>query len=156
MSNNTRSVSVRMDANSPEANWWLKQSDREFSMQCIIDLAQQYYGKNADLKMIAIKQMRLANQNHVNKQVTLPDIKNITKEDDRKSYQIIPNKNNSNYAAPQEYSTDLNHKEKEEVKKPTTPINQPDSDINAALFGSENKDNSQAKTRNPRDFRDFM
>lgn len=154
MSNNTRSVSVRMDANSPEANWWLKQSDREFSMQCIIDLAQQYYGKNADLKMIAIKQMRLANQNHVNKQVTLPNTKNIAKEDDRQTHQIIPDK--LNHATHREYSTDLNHKEKEEIKKPTAPINQQDNDINTALFGSENKDTSQAKKRNPRDFRDFM
>lgn len=151
MSNNTRSVSVRMDANSPEANWWLKQSDREFSMQCIIDLAQQYYGKNADLKMIAIKQMRLANQNHVNHQIKLPNTKNITKKDERQSSQIIPNDNE-----PKEYSTNLNHKEKEEIKKTITQTDQPDNDINTALFGSENKDNSQSKVRDPRDFRDFM
>lgn len=151
MSNNTRSVSVRMDANSPEANWWLKQSDREFSMQCIIDLAQQYYGKNADLKMIAIKQMRLANQNHVNHQVKSPNIKNINKKDEQQSSQIIPNDNE-----PKEYSTNLNHKEKEEIKKTITQTDQPDNDINAALFGSENNDNSQPKARDPRDFRDFM
>lgn len=50
-------TNVRMDANSPLGQWWRHQSDRDFSMQVLVQLANQKFGHNVDLKAYSLKQM---------------------------------------------------------------------------------------------------
>lgn len=50
-------TNVRMDANSPLGQWWRHQSDRDYSMQVLVQLANQKFGKNVDLKAYSLQQM---------------------------------------------------------------------------------------------------
>lgn len=57
MSSEPSYTNVRMDANSPLGQWWRHQSDRDYSMQVLVQLANQKFGENVDLKAYSLQQM---------------------------------------------------------------------------------------------------
>lgn len=67
-------TNVRMNADSKEAKWWLHQSDREFAMQILVQIANRKYGENADL--IKVSRQRMIEGPDVNNIVEQPMIKN--------------------------------------------------------------------------------
>ena len=68
MANEPSYTNVRMDANSPLGQWWRHQSDRDYSMQVLVQLANQKFGKNVDLKAYSLQQMINGNVNSVGNQ----------------------------------------------------------------------------------------
>lgn len=155
-------TNVRMNADSKEAKWWLHQSDREFAMQILVQIANRKYGENADL--IKISRQRMIEGPDVNNIVEQPMIKNPAPQEG------IINRTNEYHNKVTLSTTEEPAEEKApakptpkpepqaEVQKPTETVtdnNDDDDAINDALFGddtaSEPKETHQSSGNSFRD-----
>ena len=159
----TKYTNVRMNADSKEAKWWLHQSDREFAMQILVQIANRKYGENADL--IKISRQRMIEGPDVNSTVEQPMIKNPAPQEG------IISKTNEYHNKVTLSTTEDPAEEKTapakptpkpepqaEVQKPTETVtdnNDDDDSINDALFGddtaSEPKETHQSSGNSFRD-----
>lgn len=156
-------TNVRMNADSKEAKWWLHQSDREFAMQILVQIANRKYGENADL--IKISRQRMIEGPDVNSTVEQPMIKNQAPQEG-----IVGRTNEyhnkvtlSTTEEPAEEKTapakpTPKSEPQAEVQKPTESVtdnNDDDDAINDALFGddtaSEPKETHQSSGNSFRD-----
>ena len=156
-------TNVRMNADSKEAKWWLHQSDREFAMQILVQIANRKYGENADL--IKISRQRMIEGPDVNSTVEQPMTKNQAPREG------IISKTNEYHNKVTLSTTEDPAEEKTTPAKPTPkPESQPeaqeptetvtdnndnDDSINDALFGddtaSEPKETHQSSGNSFRD-----
>lgn len=156
-------TNVRMNADSKEAKWWLHQSDREFAMQILVQIANRKYGENADL--IKISRQRMIEGPDINSTVEQPMIKNPAPQEG------IINRTNEYHNKVTLSTTEEPAEEKTvpakptpkpepqaEAQKPTKTVtdnNDDDDAINDALFGddtsSEPKETHQSSGNSFRD-----
>ena len=156
-------TNVRMNADSKEAKWWLHQSDREFAMQILVQIANRKYGENADL--IKVSRQRMIEGPDVNNIVEQPMIKNPAPQEG------IVGKTNEYHNKVTLSTTEEPAEEKAVPAKPTpkpepqaevqeatetvTDNNDNDDAINDALFGddtaSEPKETHQSSGNSFRD-----
>lgn len=156
-------TNVRMNADSKEAKWWLHQSDREFAMQILVQIANRKYGENADL--IKVSRQRMIEGPDVNNNIEQQAIKNPEPQEG-----IISETNEyhnkvtlSTTEDPAEEKTTPakptpKPESKPEAQEPTETVtdnNDNDDAINDALFGddtaSEPKETHQSSGNSFRD-----
>lgn len=165
----TKYTNVRMNADSKEAKWWLHQSDREFAMQILVQIANRKYGENADL--IKISRQRMIEGPDVNSTVEQPMIKNpapregiVSKTNEYHNKVTLstteePAENPAEEkTAPAKPTPKPEPESQPEVQKPTETVtdnNDDDDSINDALFGddtaSEPKETHQSSGNSFRD-----
>ena len=156
-------TNVRMNADSKEAKWWLHQSDREFAMQILVQIANRKYGENADL--IKVSRQRMIEGPDINSTSEQPMIKNPAPQEG------IVGKTNEYHNKVTLSTTEEPAEEKAVPAKPTpkpeskpeaqeatetvTDNNDNDDAINDALFGddtaSEPKETHQSSGNSFRD-----
>lgn len=152
-------TNVRMNADSKEAKWWLHQSDREFAMQILVQIANRKYGENADL--IKISRQRMIEGPDVNNTVEQPMIKNPAPQEGIVS-KTNEYHNKVTLSTTEEKTAPAKPTPKPEpqaeVQKPTETVtdnNDDDDSINDALFGddtaSEPKETHQSSGNSFRD-----
>lgn len=158
-------TNVRMNADSKEAKWWLHQSDREFAMQILVQIANRKYGENADL--IKISRQRMIEGPDVNNIVEQPMIKNPapqegiigrTNEYHNKVTLSTTEEPAEEKTAPAKPTPKPKPESQPEAQKPTEAVtdnNDDDDAINDALFGddtaSEPKETHQSSGNSFRD-----
>ena len=156
-------TNVRMNADSKEAKWWLHQSDREFAMQILVQIANRKYGENADL--IKVSRQRMIEGPDVNGEQ--PMIKNQapqegivgkTNEYHNKVTLSTTEEPAEEKTAPAKPTPKSEPEPQAEVQKPTETVtdnNDDDDSINDALFGddtaSEPKETHQSSGNSFRD-----
>lgn len=158
-------TNVRMNADSKEAKWWLHQSDREFAMQILVQIANRKYGENADL--IKISRQRMIEGPDVNNIVEQPMIKNPAPQEG------IINRTNEYHNKVTLSTTEEPAEEKTapakptpkpepqaEVQKPTETVtdnNDDDDAINDALFGDDTtSESNKTQQSSGNSFRDKL
>lgn len=155
MANEPSYTNVRMDANSPLGQWWRHQSDRDYSMQVLVQLANQKFGKNVDLKAYSLQQMINSNVNSVSNQSAnqLADkpAHIPTKETNHVLHQAAVNQPEAH----QPVNTD-NAQPESSTSQPTEQRsdNSHQALIQDALFGGNSK--PQKKTKSGKSFRDQL
>lgn len=151
-------TNVRMDANSPLGQWWRHQSDRDFSMQVLVQLANQKFGHNVDLKAYSLKQMINDNNKPLINHPAKPTTQTNTDE-----------KNSVASPKPDEIRQQ-NHQPKAEpvVTKQQTAVQSPDAQtktnesendqklIADALFGDSQAANKPKPHKKGQSFRDQL
>lgn len=90
MANEPSYTNVRMDANSALGQWWRHQSDRDYSMQVLVQLANQKFGKNVDLKAYSLQQMINGNAAPLASQPQTPVTTNPNTEPETKTVDHNP------------------------------------------------------------------
>lgn len=167
MANEPSYTNVRMDANSALGQWWRHQSDRDYSMQVLVQLANQKFGKNVDLKAYSLQQMINGNAAPLASQAQtptaeIPESKPANRTVNDQPVQPAPDELQSTQkpapkpaAAPNRQPTVT-----QTAAQPTTPNNAsaaPDDDmlVHDALFGGAAK--PVKKARKPgQSFRDQL
>lgn len=156
-------TNVRMKADSPEGQWWQHQTDRDYAMQVLVQLANHMYGKNADLKKYSLEKM-------IQKQPSIPEqivsLKNSTAPSNPLS---VLEKPKAFVGGPTHQSVQLDAENAPQrsttVPENQTPANKESSStetndtLNNALFGDNNDDQPITKSNNQKkqgSFRDKL
>lgn len=138
---------VKMDRNSAAGQWWLNQSDREFSMEILTKLANKLYGNNKDLKEVAL--------NRVMNRLDTDIVPATTKE---KPTVSTANKAQATTNEPTLEKPVKNTSEK--ANEPTTTFQKTktddNSDVSDALFGDEPTQPAKHTDVSHKNFRDLM
>lgn len=158
-------TNVRMNADSKEAKWWLHQSDREFAMQILVQIANHKYGENADL--IKVSRQRMIEGPDVNNTIEQPMIKNpapregiVSKTNEYHNKVTLSTTEDpaEEKTAPAKPTPKPEPESKPEAQEPTETVtdnNDNDDAINDALFGddtvSEPKETHQSPGNSFRD-----
>lgn len=158
-------TNVRMKADSPEGQWWQHQTDRDYAMQVLVQLANYMYGENADLKKYSLEKM-IQKQPSIPKQTISPN--NATVPSNPFS---VPEKSEIFVSGPTTHQS-VQLDAKNAPQKPiTTPENQTlankesssaetDDTLSNALFGDDNDDqpitDKSTNQKQPGSFRDKL
>lgn len=157
-------TNVRMKADSPEGQWWQHQTDRDYAMQVLVQLANHMYGENADLKKYSLEKM-IQKQPSIPKQVV--SLNSATVPSNPLS---VPEKPEVFVSGPTHQSVQLDAKNAPQ-KPITTPENQTlankesssaetDDTLSNALFGDDNDDqpitDKSTNQKQPGSFRDKL
>lgn len=166
-------TNVRMKADSPEGIWWQNQTDRDYAMQVLIQLANQKYGTNTDLKKYSLEKM--IDQQTENTQIAAKnDVISSSKEELDKQEQeklqkeikpLVKEKPDYNDGINQpSYKDGINQQSNitSDDTQPPTIKKLPDqkNDVSQALFGDDNEENTNTSNKEkefkPGGFRDRL
>ena len=155
-------TNVRMKADSPEGIWWQNQTDRDYAMQVLIQLANQKYGTNTDLKKYSLEKMIDQHTGNTQPTAKADVISNSKEELDKQEQERLQKetqpltKIDNNHGINQQINTSP------ETTQPPTIKKLPDekNDVSQALFGDDNEDNTNTPNKEkefkPGGFRDRL
>lgn len=156
-------TNVRMKADSPEGQWWQHQTDRDYAMQVLVQLANQRYGKNVDLKSFSLEKMIDQEPTHqpqaptssAPSQTTTPQV--TEPEPKHQETKIEIPKPLQQPTEPEAISAPA------DMPRPTVRIQSEETaethpDLNNALFGDDSDDNEEPPAPQPKNgsFRDKL
>lgn len=157
-------TNVRMKADSPEGIWWQNQTDRDYAMQVLIQLANQKYGTNTDLKKYSLEKM--IDQQTGNTQIsTKNDVISSSKEElDKQEQEKLQKEIKPLVIKKPDYNDGINQQSNitSDDTQPPTIKKLPDqkNDVSQALFGNDNEENTDTSNKEkefkPGGFRDRL
>lgn len=157
-------TNVRMKADSPEGIWWQNQTDRDYAMQVLIQLANQKYGTNTDLKKYSLEKM--IDQQSGNTQIaTKKDVISSSKEElDKQEQERLQKEIKPLVKESPGYKDGINQQSNitSDDTQPPTIKKLPDqkNDVSQALFGDDNEENTNTSNKEkefkPGGFRDRL
>lgn len=157
-------TNVRMKADSPEGIWWQNQTDRDYAMQVLIQLANQKYGTNTDLKKYSLEKM--IDQQTGNTQIsTKNDVISSSKEElDKQEQEKLQKEIKPLVKKKPDYNDGINQQSNitSDDTQPPTIKKLPDqkNDVSQALFGNDNEENTDTSNKEkefkPGGFRDRL
>lgn len=157
-------TNVRMKADSPEGIWWQNQTDRDYAMQVLIQLANQKYGTNTDLKKYSLEKM--IDQQTGNTQIaTKKDVISSSKEElDKQEQERLQKEIKPLVKESPGYKDGINQQSNitSDDTQPPTIKKLPDqkNDVSQALFGDDNEENTNTSNKEkefkPGGFRDRL
>lgn len=155
MANEPSYTNVRMDANSPLGQWWRHQSDRDYSMQVLVQLANQKFGKNVDLKAYSLQQMINSNVNSAGNQSANQPADEPAHISMKETNHVLHQTTVNQLETHQPVNTDNAQPESSAGQPTEQPSDNNHQDlIQDALFGGNSK--PQKKTKPGKSFRDQL
>lgn len=149
-------TNVRMKADSPEGIWWQNQTDRDYAMQVLVQLANQKYGTNTDLKKYSLEKM--IDQQTGNTQIAAKnDVISSSKEElDKQEQERLQKEIKPLVKEKPDYNNGINQQNSitPDDTQPLTIKKLPDqknNDVSQALFGDDN----EKKTGTPNKEKEF-
>lgn len=157
-------TNVRMKADSPEGIWWQNQTDRDYAMQVLIQLANQKYGTNTDLKKYSLEKM-IDQHTETNETETKNNVISSSKEElNKQEQERLQKEINPLVKEKPDYNDGINQQNNitSDDTQPLTIKKLPDqkNDVSQALFGDDNEENTNTSNKEkefkPGGFRDRL